>query len=57
MKKVDKYKKYIIDRVKFEKSLSRKDELENSYGWTSKDKVFKNKKKYTRKSKHRVSYI
>ena len=48
MKKTDKHKKSVLDRVKHEKNLSRNDELENSYGWTSTDKVFKNKKKYTK---------
>lgn len=56
MKKMDSHKKHVLDLVKHEKSLSRNDELKNSYGWTQKDRMFKNKTKYTRKFKHKVSY-
>ena len=47
-------KQNILEIIKYERNLSRNDELENSFGWSSKDKVFKNKRKYTRKAKHKV---
>jgi hypothetical protein len=46
-----------IDRIKANRRGNREAELENSNGWCAIDKPHKNKKKYTRKSKHKKSYL
>ncbi len=38
---------------KADRKASRDIELENQTGWIAKNKVHKNKKKYTRKNKHK----
>jgi hypothetical protein len=45
------------DSMKASKKASREIELENSTGWVSKHKVHKSIKDYTRKPKHKNSYI
>jgi len=52
--KAPKHKKVILERIKHERNLSRNDELKNSCGWSAKDKINKNKKKYVRKLKHKL---
>lgn len=39
------------------RKASREMELQNSTGWVSTHKAHKSAKDYTRKSKHKVSYI
>jgi hypothetical protein len=39
------------------KKASREMELENSTGWVAKHKVHKSAKNYTRKDKHKVSFV
>jgi hypothetical protein len=46
-----------LDSLKASKEASREMELQNSTGWFSKHKVHKSIKDYTRKSKHKDSYI
>jgi hypothetical protein len=45
------------DELKVARKVSREVELENATGWISKHKVHKSDKTYTRKSKHRVSFV
>ena len=40
-------------RLKNERRISREIELENQSGWTSKHKVHKSNKNYSRKNKHK----
>jgi len=42
-----------LDSLKASKKASREIELQNSTGWTSKHKVHKSLKNYTRKIKHK----
>lgn len=46
-----------LDSLKASKKASREMELQNSTGWVSKHKVHKSIKDYTRKPKHKDSYI
>ena len=46
-------KKNLKDYIKANRKGSREAELENSSGFKRVLKIFKNKKKYTRKSKHK----
>jgi hypothetical protein len=41
--------------IKASRKGSREAELENENGWVAKNKVYKSKKNYTRKSKHKNS--
>ncbi len=45
------------DNLKANRKASREVSLENSTGWASSHKVHKSAKDYSRKSKHKVSYI
>jgi hypothetical protein len=45
------------DSLKASRKASREMSLENSTGWISTHKAHKSIKDYTRKSKHKVSYI
>ena len=45
------------DTLKAFKKASREMELQNSTGWTAKHKVHKSIKDYTRKPKHKISFI
>ena len=43
--------------LKVYKKASREMELENSTGWVAKHKVHKSAKNYTRKDKHKASFV
>lgn len=45
------------DAMKASRKASREMELQNSTGWVSTHKAHKSAKDYTRKPKHKVSYI
>lgn len=45
------------DSLKASRKASREVSLENSTGWVSTHKAHKSVKDYTRKTKHKVSYI
>lgn len=47
----------IQDAIKAERKASREISLQNSTGWVSTHKVHKSEKNYTRKTKHKLSYI
>lgn len=47
----------IKDTIKANKKASRELALENSTGWTSQHKVHKSEKNYTRKTKHKMSFV
>lgn len=44
------------DFIKFNKIASREMSLENSHGWNSVNRVFKSKKAYSRKQKHKNGF-
>lgn len=46
-------KNYYIDVVKANRKVSRDEELKNSYGWKSVDKIKKSKKEFKRSNKHK----
>lgn len=45
------------DSIKLDRKISREIELENSTGWVCRHKVHKSLKNYSRKTKHKVSYV
>ncbi len=47
----------VQDSMKASRKASREISLENSTGWVSTHKVHKSAKNYTRKSKHKLSYL
>jgi len=47
----------VQDSMKASRKASREISLENSTGWVSTHKVHKSSKNYTRKSKHKLSYL
>jgi hypothetical protein len=44
------------DIIKFNRIASREMSLENSTGWISVNKIFKSKKTYSRKQKHKLDF-
>jgi hypothetical protein len=46
-----------LDSLKASKKAAREMDLKNSTGWISTHKAHKSAKDYTRKPKHKVSYI
>lgn len=55
LKHIGKFTKW--DSIKLDRKISRDIELENSTGWVCRHKVHKSSKTYSRKTKHRVSYV
>lgn len=55
IKNIGKFTKW--DSIKLDRKISREIELENSTGWVCRHKVHKSLKNYSRKTKHRVSYV
>lgn len=47
----------LADTIKANKKASREMSLENATGWVSIHKVHKSEKNYSRKTKHKASYI
>ena len=57
MKTKKKYKITTMDYLKANRKGSREVELENSTGWKSTHKIHKSDSIYTRKQKHKKSFI
>lgn len=55
IKNIGKFTKW--DSIKLDRKISREIELENSTGWVCRHKVHKSLKNYSRKTKHKVSYV